>query len=194
MIYSPMHPKANKKGYVYEHRLIMENHIGRFLTDSEVVHHKDSNRSNNTIDNLELLTISEHHRLHGVKMAIEKGYKTYTHSQCPICGGPKFFTSKVCTKCYHERIPSKRICPSKDVLASMLSTTTLDKVALKLGVTRTTIRRWIESLGISYSSKRHLNKGRAKKPLELGNSTMVSASGSDPEYVCSIHASPTILH
>lgn len=37
----PDHPKAIKYGYVLLHRVIMENHIGRLLTDLEVVHHMD---------------------------------------------------------------------------------------------------------------------------------------------------------
>lgn len=41
-------------GYVLEHRLVMAEKLGRPLTDSETVHHKDTNRQNNHPDNLEL--------------------------------------------------------------------------------------------------------------------------------------------
>jgi len=37
-VYCPDHPKANTWGYVYEHRLIVEGQIGRFLTDKEHIH------------------------------------------------------------------------------------------------------------------------------------------------------------
>jgi hypothetical protein len=37
-----------------EHRLVMAEHIGRPLTPNEHVHHKDGNRTNNVIDNLQL--------------------------------------------------------------------------------------------------------------------------------------------
>lgn len=47
-----------------EHIDIMERHIGRKLYDNEVVHHKDHNRSNNNINNLVLMTKSEHSSLH----------------------------------------------------------------------------------------------------------------------------------
>lgn len=47
-----------------EHRLIMENHIGRKLGRDEVVHHIDENKFNNSICNLQLLTRREHSKLH----------------------------------------------------------------------------------------------------------------------------------
>jgi len=37
-----------------EHRLVMQNHIGRELTKQETVHHKNGNRLDNSLDNLEL--------------------------------------------------------------------------------------------------------------------------------------------
>lgn len=47
-----------------EHRLLMEQKIGRKLEFNEVVHHKDGNKFNNDIDNLEIMLRSEHSRLH----------------------------------------------------------------------------------------------------------------------------------
>lgn len=63
-VYYPDHPDANKDGYVMKHRLIMEQKIGRRLKNNEVVHHKNHNRSDNRIDNLELMTASEHMSMH----------------------------------------------------------------------------------------------------------------------------------
>ena len=37
----PDHPYATKNGYVLEHRIIMENHLGQLLNPNEIVHHKN---------------------------------------------------------------------------------------------------------------------------------------------------------
>lgn len=46
------------------HRRVMEKHIGRLLEKNEVVHHIDGDRLNNDVDNLCLMTMSEHTALH----------------------------------------------------------------------------------------------------------------------------------
>jgi hypothetical protein len=61
VVYRPEHPFAFGKGYVYEHRYIIEQTLGRYLSSNEIVHHKDGNKLNNDISNLELCnSIAEH--------------------------------------------------------------------------------------------------------------------------------------
>ena len=54
------------------HREVMEKYLDRPLKSSEIVHHVDGRPGNNFISNLELMTRSEHARLHG-KMRYEAG-------------------------------------------------------------------------------------------------------------------------
>jgi len=46
------HPRADQKGYVFEHIVVAEAVIGRPIKEPEEVHHRDMNRLNNSPDNL----------------------------------------------------------------------------------------------------------------------------------------------
>lgn len=51
---APEHPRAKGFGYVKEHKIVMEQQIGRYLRDDESVHHIDGDRANNDPANLQL--------------------------------------------------------------------------------------------------------------------------------------------
>lgn len=53
------HPMANVNGYVFEHRVVMADHLGRVLGANENVHHVNGDRADNRLDNLELWVSSQ---------------------------------------------------------------------------------------------------------------------------------------
>lgn len=58
-IKQPDHPEAHSNGWVFEHRMVMSNHLGRPLTPDENVHHLNGVRDDNRLENLEVWSTAQ---------------------------------------------------------------------------------------------------------------------------------------
>lgn len=129
------HPLANSQGKVYYHRHIMSLYINRWISRNEIVHHKDKNKQNNSIENLEILSNIEHSKLHNKKQ------KIYL---CIICGKESNTKHhKYCSKeCYLLDNKSK-IKPSKEQLESDIQIIkNWCAIGRKYNVSDNCIRKW----------------------------------------------------
>jgi hypothetical protein len=79
-LFGPNHPRfkgrVKTSGYIgirengkvfYEHRRVMEKHLGRPLESHELVHHINGDKTDNRLENLELVTRAEHVNHHPKK-------------------------------------------------------------------------------------------------------------------------------
>lgn len=64
MEYHPEHPRSDGSGYVFAHIVAYENHTGTTVPNGYVVHHINCMKTDNSPQNLVMLTRREHTILH----------------------------------------------------------------------------------------------------------------------------------
>lgn len=100
----PEHQYENH-GYVYEHRLVLENELGRLLRPEESVHHINEVKLDNRLENLFLTTVAEHTAIHraGKKVTMENKNKLR-----------EGIRQKRKDKGFRRRLPDGRYAPIED--------------------------------------------------------------------------------
>ena len=87
------------EGRQYEHRVVMENSIKRKLGSKEHVHHLNGIKSDNRIENLEILSHSDHSKLHFNESGKMKA------GGCPLPCGAWTRRHEHCIECKKSNLP-----------------------------------------------------------------------------------------
>lgn len=149
LVYSPDSKTAQKsgthKGWDYEHRVVMQEYLGYDIPEGYEVHHLDSDRTNNHIDNLIMLSKQDHLKLHRF---MDNG--AVPEIQCKHCG--KKFRSRRDTYCSVEcgKLAQRR-CerPSKDELEKLIWEMPFTKIGEQYGVSDNSVRKWCKGYNIT---------------------------------------------
>lgn len=167
-VYCPQHPFANTWGYVYEHRILVEQRLGRLLQKDEHVHHRNGIRWDNRDDNLQVLSPSEH-----AKVASQNDF---TESDLLFgVGSPPVKLkkhSKPCLKCGKEFLPkrqSQKYCcgecakkctnwPTPEELEKLAWQIPTTEIAARLGVSDKAVDKHMKKLGLSKPGRGYWSK------------------------------------
>ena len=139
-----------------EHRLVMEQQLGRQLTSIEYVHHGNENRFDNRPDNLEVMDPCAHGRLHHLRYPIKKN--------CVVCGTEfephktKRKRKKTCSEnCRQILSAQKRITVTKEqyeqIRLRRLNGEKLSALASEFSVAEATICEWSKHGCVAYGSR-----------------------------------------
>lgn len=71
-MYAAKHPYANGRKEIHVHVMVMENHISRAINPDECVHHINGIKTDNRLENLQLMNHSEHSRAHNQEISMTR--------------------------------------------------------------------------------------------------------------------------
>lgn len=150
IVYVPEHfgcmKTKNYRGWEYEHRYLIEVKIGRKLDRFEVVHHRNGNKLDNRIENLELMTIAGHTSLHSTKHQVHR---------CEVCGCIISRGAKRCVK--HSHVGN--LCSvSVEELVNSVAECGFEATGKKYSVSGTAIRRKLIRSGMTPDEVKQIKK------------------------------------
>lgn len=113
------------------------------------LHHKDGDRLNNELDNLQVLCPNCHSLTENFA-----GKATRKKYYCLECGAEIIKGSSLCTSCYHKNAMScsKRNSITREELKDLIRTTPFTTIAKQFGVSDNAIRKWCKKYDLPYKS------------------------------------------
>lgn len=121
LVYPPKGSRYRTANWEFEHRLVVEEHLGRELLPHEIVHHKNEDKTDNRIENLELLDKSTHGKKHAPLLG--------EFVPCTVCGST-FYLSRAYKK--RGQTTCSRVCGSKTPVARISQSRNLKPPRSKL--------------------------------------------------------------
>jgi hypothetical protein len=110
MLWQPDHPQAGRKGYVMEHRLVVERAIGKALRADADVHHVNGVRDDNNAGNLVACESREYHWLLHVRARALSECGNANWRPCGYCkqwDAPEAMVRKNRNQMTHQRCRAK---------------------------------------------------------------------------------------
>lgn len=155
LIYMPEHPRSMKSktwnGFIYEHIVVSESDINRFLEPNEEVHHLDLDRGNNCPSNLIVMDKKAHRKLHkwiesgmplAKKVNITRTMKEF--KRCLVCEKP--LDKKKHKYCSNEcrNSDKKSILDGVEIelIVQKIKETNVESTARSYGITGNGLRKW----------------------------------------------------
>ena len=163
-------PRGN--GFVFEHREVAAQSLGRSLDAQECVHHKDENKRNNDPDNLMVFrTLADHAAFHKGMTLIDHADGTFSSERAIRVGG----NLMVGCRCGGMMVPSASECwgcrttrqradgPDLEELKILVWEMPTVHVANLLGISDVAVGNWCNRYGIDKPPRGYWSKQRARK-------------------------------